>query len=222
MHAVKQAVVPLQTYGWQLTGEAGLQVPVPLHVGAGVNMLVVWSQRASPHGVPGGYMRQAPAPLHLPSVPQVCGSVTMQTPCGSETPAGTDLHMPCVPGPLQATQAPLHCPSQQTPSAHQPLKHCAGSVHGAPSGRRHFPPRQVSALLHIWPHWPQLALSPEVSVQPSEQQVCGAEHAPLPSQRHCVPTHWLFCVQAGTQVVCTHLPIMQAKPLVQTVMQSPQ
>jgi hypothetical protein len=43
-------------------------VPVPLQVRAGVN--VVPEQVAAAHCVPAAYSRQAPAPLHMPSVLQ--------------------------------------------------------------------------------------------------------------------------------------------------------
>jgi hypothetical protein len=53
----------------QLDIVAAWQVPVPLHVRAEVNVEPV--QLAAAHCVPAPYIRQAPPPLHVPSVPHV-------------------------------------------------------------------------------------------------------------------------------------------------------
>ena len=57
-----------QLYGEQGTVVAALQVPAPLQVLAGVSTFPL--QAAAAQTVPCAYLRQAPLPSQLPSVPQ--------------------------------------------------------------------------------------------------------------------------------------------------------
>ena len=66
-HVVLHAPVP-QAYGAQLDVVAAWQVPVPLQLRAFVNVVPV--HVAAAHCVPALYRRQAPLPLHVPSVLQ--------------------------------------------------------------------------------------------------------------------------------------------------------
>jgi hypothetical protein len=50
-------------------GVAARQLPLPLHERAGVCVTPV--QVSGAHIVPAAYRRQAPAPSHIPSVPQL-------------------------------------------------------------------------------------------------------------------------------------------------------
>jgi len=67
-HVVLHAPVP-QAYGAQLDVVAAWQVPVPLQLRAFVNVVPV--HVAAAHCVPALYRRQAPLPLHMPSVLQL-------------------------------------------------------------------------------------------------------------------------------------------------------
>lgn len=92
------------------------------------------------------YFLQAPLPSHLPSVPHVLGSDTVQSSRGSRS-ACTGLHWPLgkpVVAIRHATHLPLHGPSQQTPSLQFPEVHSAGSPHVIPFAlfATHFPARQ--------------------------------------------------------------------------------
>jgi hypothetical protein len=54
---------------------AGRQVPVPSHERGDDSVDPV--QLAVPHPVPAAYLRQAPAPLHLPSFPHDAAPMSM-------------------------------------------------------------------------------------------------------------------------------------------------
>ena len=52
-------------------------------------------QLASPHAVPTAYLRHAPAPLHLPSVPHAVDPMSMHCAAGlGAVPAATGTHVP--------------------------------------------------------------------------------------------------------------------------------
>jgi hypothetical protein len=69
---------PLHIEGAQLMGEPTTQVPLPSQVEAGVSA-PSW-QEAGRQVVPGVALVQAPAPLHLPFIPQLSGDSLRQTP----------------------------------------------------------------------------------------------------------------------------------------------
>jgi hypothetical protein len=68
VHVVRHAVPP-QAYGSHIDVVAAWQVPVPLHDRDDVSVEPV--QLSAPHCVPVPYRRQPPAPLQVPSRPQV-------------------------------------------------------------------------------------------------------------------------------------------------------
>jgi hypothetical protein len=89
-------------------------------------------------------LRQAPAPSHTPSSPQLSGAVAVQRPRGSATPAATKLHSPAAAGRLQDWQVPQLAASQQTPSVQKPLAHSLPALQGVPPPRsRQVPPWQT-------------------------------------------------------------------------------
>ncbi len=90
-----------------------LQAPLPSQFLAGVRVDLPVGQEAATHSVPAGYFWQAPAPLHLPSVPQLAAPVSGQRASG--VLFATGLQVPPLPCRLQATQAVLQAVSQQTP-----------------------------------------------------------------------------------------------------------
>ena len=73
-------------------------------------------QLAAPQAVPAGYVRHAPLPLHLPSVPHEVGPMSMHWLMDiGAMPAGIGAHVPTVPVRLHDTQAAAHPVLQQTP-----------------------------------------------------------------------------------------------------------
>ena len=124
-----QAKVPL----------GGTQAPLPLHRAGGVAVLVIEHEPAV-HTVPAGYVRQAPPPSHLPSVPQPDIAVTAHTARGSTVPAATGAQLPRLPATLHARQVPHDAVPQHTPSTQLPVAH---------SG----PSRQVWPAALSVPHW---------------------------------------------------------------------
>jgi len=117
---VRQAVVPhtkCPGQGW----EGCAQVPAPSQVPAGV--VVDPLQLALPQLAPALALRQAPAPLQVPSNPQ--GGLGAQRACGSALPAGTGWQDPAAPVRLQTWQLAQLAEEQQTPSTQLVLWHSA-------------------------------------------------------------------------------------------------
>ena len=73
------------------------------------------------------YSWQAPAPSHLPLVPQLAAPLSWQVLRGSEFPAATIVHLPIDPASAQLRQPPVQALSQQTPSTHCPDLHSPGA-----------------------------------------------------------------------------------------------
>ena len=151
--------VPLQfSYGEQLTAPAGVQVPLPSHISAGVAEPL--EHDAAAHDVPAAYNWQCPLPSQLPSSPHVEAAWTVHWPAGAAVPAVMFAQVPVaepVSAIVHATQVPVQAVLQQTPPTQKPLEHWRSS-----------PP------VHAWPfacaatHWPDalqywLALSQSVS-----------------------------------------------------------
>jgi hypothetical protein len=95
------------------------QVPSPSQNPADVNVDPL--QLAEPHAVPRATVRQAPAPLQVPSNPH--GDLATQRPCGSVAPTATGAQAPAIPATLQAAQVPHDGDPQHTPSTQLPLAH---------------------------------------------------------------------------------------------------
>jgi hypothetical protein len=106
------------------------QVLLALHIAAGVSVEPV--QLAATQVVPAAYLRQAPLPLHEPSVPQVAIPWSVQLPNGS-CPAGTDAQVPAVPVSAHDAHPPAHAVEQQTPCVQKLCAHSLAIAQGWPS-----------------------------------------------------------------------------------------
>jgi hypothetical protein len=137
---VLQAVAP-QVNGTQLDDVTVWQVPVPLHVRAGV--AVVPEQDGATHCVPATYRRQAPAPLQVPSLPQVAAPASVHWFSGS-APAATLVHVPSVPASAHDLHVAVHAVAQQMLWAQMPLAQSPLAVHAVPLERfTQAPPAQM-------------------------------------------------------------------------------
>jgi hypothetical protein len=96
-----------------------VQLPAPSQVPAA--LAVAFVQLGAPQLVPALVLRQAPAPLQVPSKPQ--GGAAAQPWCGSAAPSGTGPQVPALPVRLQTWQLPQLGAEQQTPSTQLPLSH---------------------------------------------------------------------------------------------------
>ncbi len=179
------------------------QTPAPSHVRAGVNVDTVhdWPTQV----VPASQRRQAPAPSHVPSNPQLSVDSCMHSLPGS-VPAVTGRHWPSaapVIAAAHALQLPVHAVSQHTPSTQLPLAHSEPAAHTVPLvfGATHVVPTQalpgaqsatdVHDVLHVVvPH----AYAPH-------DVVLAVWHVPAPSQ-----------VLAGVCVVPLHDAVPQLVP----------
>jgi hypothetical protein len=134
--------------------------------------------------VPATNLRQAPAPSHVPSVPQVVAPLSAHWPSGS-WPVGTIEQMPCVPARPHDRQMPLHSVLQQVPCSQMPELHSAAVVQAPPSG---FLPQlvamQVLGAVHsssfehtVW----QAPFAPQMNG--AHDCVTGVGHLPSASQR---------------------------------------
>jgi len=84
-----------------------------------------------PHARPGAYSRQAPAPLHDPSVPQVFAPESAHWFSGSVL-AGMAVQTPRFPVRAQDVQIPVQEPAQQTPCWQEADAHSALAAQSAP------------------------------------------------------------------------------------------
>jgi hypothetical protein len=121
----------LHAKGEQPRGAGGTQVPAAVHVEGPVYEFR--SQPWAAQKVPTRYLRQAPAPSHLPSVPQDSGPWSAHVPWGSAAPGPTFVHFPIDEGSAQLWQGPVQEVPQQTPSTQKVLAHSAPVAHGWPS-----------------------------------------------------------------------------------------
>jgi hypothetical protein len=116
------------------------QVPVPLHVRADVSVVPV--HVAATHCVPAAYSRQAPLPLHMPSLLQLAVPRSAQLFSGS-WPFGTLVHAPTVPASAHDWQPP-QAELQQTPWAQKPERHSPPAPQATPTAFfAQLPPMQV-------------------------------------------------------------------------------
>ena len=114
------------------------------------------------------YLRQAPLPSHLPSVPHDAAPVSLHLPWGSMAPRATFLHWPSELCSEQLWQAPVQAVSQQTPSTHWPELHCAAVVQGEPIN---FLPHDPFTQTLGATHWASVV---QVFTQPSPRHMKGA------------------------------------------------
>jgi hypothetical protein len=96
-----------------------LQLPAPSQLPADV--AVVPLHDCAAQFVPDGAVRQAHAPSHVPSKPQIGAGV--HPPWGSLAPTVTGLQAPAAPGTLQEEQVEQLAEEQHTPSTQLPLSH---------------------------------------------------------------------------------------------------
>ena len=89
-----------QSLGAQLAVPRSAQVPAPSQV-LGFCDFFLMLQVAAWQGVPALQRRQAPAPSHAPSRPQLEAGAAVQPPCGSVAPTGRLAQAPTKPGTLQ-------------------------------------------------------------------------------------------------------------------------
>jgi hypothetical protein len=109
----------------------GVQVPLPLQNDAARAPSA--TQLGPAHWVVVGYSRQAPAPLQVPSWPQLLAGWVLQRLPGSTPPAGTLPQVPARPGRLQLWQVPVQPLLQHTPWAQKLLAHSSARAQIAPS-----------------------------------------------------------------------------------------
>lgn len=98
--------------------------------------------------VPAGYLRQPPAPSHLPSVPQVEAPISRHIVRGSAAPATDIVHLPTEPASAQLRHAPVHAVLQQTPSTQCWFKQSPSMEQACPST---LGPQLPVATTHAWP-----------------------------------------------------------------------
>ena len=133
VHVVRHAVPPvLQVYFPHEPVVGAAHAPAPSHRRAGVNVEPL--QVAAAHTVLLTYLRQAPAPLQVPSLPQVdAAAIGHCDATRGAAPAAIGEHVPTFPVRVHAPQPPSHALSQQTPLMQNPLAHWLPDVHEVPS-----------------------------------------------------------------------------------------
>ena len=129
--AAQAPVVESQVKGAQMTVGPAVQVPWPSQtrppLTAGPSQEPRW------HIVPRTKLRQAPAPSHVPSRPQVEGSDAGQTlALRGAPPAGTNAQIPWDPALLQDLHVSVQALLQQTPSTQNPLAQSPPHPQAAP------------------------------------------------------------------------------------------
>jgi hypothetical protein len=187
-----------------MNGEQGrvvpptLHRPLPLQVFASVSVEPAAGHMGGAHWVPATCLRHAPAPSHLPSLPQVEAGDTPHVPLGSVAPAPTGEQVPSVADSRHETHGPSHAVLQQTLSRGEhtrPAPHSAVALHCAPLGLRPHDPLMHVAL------GAQSALAVQVERQTAAPQangkqevMAGTVHTPAPLH---VPWPVKFTVPAG-------------------------
>jgi hypothetical protein len=119
-HAPKQSCFFVShENGTHSLASPGAQVPAPSHVLTFVTAAP--SQVPGTHTVPLTYLRQAPSPSHVPSLPHVATSDFAHVDgARGGKPAGTNEHTPIDPATSQRLHVSVQAPSQHTPSTQKP------------------------------------------------------------------------------------------------------
>jgi hypothetical protein len=187
------------------------QVPEPVHLGAGLWLLLL-AQVALPQVWLLGALAQVPPDVHLPVFPQaLSGSITHMA---SEVSAATLLQVPIEPGTLQLLQAPVQVLLQQTPSVQlRPVAQSPVSEQSPPlpTPAPHFP------LAHVLPE----AHSGPLPVQELKQSVplplhtYGAQATVFPTTQLPVP------LQVETVVVTPPTQRLAAQTFVESYLRHP-
>ena len=137
-------------YAPQEEAVAAWQVPAPSQVRGGVAFPAL--QVPPAQVVPAGQSAQAPAPLHIPVMPQLVASLPAHSLSGSvpitigaQVPSAT-LVLACE----QAMQLPAHAWSQQRPSTQFPLTQSVATEQADPIcwGGVQWPPMQLLPSAH--------------------------------------------------------------------------
>jgi hypothetical protein len=161
------------------------QLPSPSQNAASESALAPAGQAAARHTVLVPHFRQAPAPLQLPSLPQLLSAEGAQPPWGSPPPEGTLLQVPSDPGTAQLLQVWPQAVPQHTPSTQKPVVHSGPSLQLLPVGL--VPQRPLaSQRLGGW-HWP-LSLQELKQSVPSLLQTKGAQAAVAPATQVPAPS----------------------------------
>jgi hypothetical protein len=117
--------------------------------------------------VPMTYLRQAPCPSHVPSLPQlstlVLGHVEAER---GVRPAGTNEQVPIEPGTSHRLHVSPHALSQQTPSTQNPDWQSALQPHASPLTARAPPSAQTGFTPGPLPAVPPRSLLPATSFFP--------------------------------------------------------
>jgi hypothetical protein len=213
---VRHASLEAQVYAPHDAGTTIRQVPPPLQVRAGI--VASPPQLAFAQTVPLAYRRQAPAPSHVPSFPQLAAPSSAHWLSGS-APAGTSMHWPSLPAIAHERQVPLHAVAQQTPVTQKPEAQSLAAAHAAPGGfgpqlpfTQAAPPTQSALLV-------QLARQPSpaaLHMYMPHESLAALPHAPSPTQRAaCVTVEPAQdCArQIAPAAYTAHAPVPSQKPL---------
>ena len=138
--------MPAVVSHWNATHDcvvAAAQAPAPSHSCGGLYVDPVHD--AATHCVPVTCLRHAPAPLHVPSLPQVDAAAAGHWPATTGgSPAETGEHVPL----LHAMHVPVHAVLQHTPCTQKP------DAQSAPTPDGHRPPMGILPQLmatHVLP-----------------------------------------------------------------------
>jgi hypothetical protein len=126
-----------------------MQVPVPLQREAAVSVPPV--QAGSLQITPAPYLRQAPAPSQVPSLPQLVMPWSSHSFRGSN-PASAGRQIPTPPCKAHELQGPEQSVAQHTPSKQKPLRQSSGAEQDCPlgsPGRRGPPPESETAVSRL-------------------------------------------------------------------------
>ena len=134
------------------------QTPAPAQVRCGVS--VDPTQVPAAHCVPAAQNRQAPAPLHMPSSPQVVDVVPAHWVAGvGAVPLATLLHVPTLPVIAHDLHVPVQAVMQHRPCAQIFELHSASAPQIAPIGfGPQLPPWQLlgatqsASVMHVVRH----------------------------------------------------------------------
>jgi hypothetical protein len=163
-----------------------LHVPVPLQVRAGVNELA--AHAASTQTVPAPYLRQAPEPSQVPSVPHEGLPASVHWLGGTGAcPAGITLHVPRLPGRAQDWQVPVQAVAQQTDWLQFPCRHSLPFAQAAPSD---FFPHCRAALHTLGLRHSVEAAVHDVKHAPAAPHTYGVQVDCVPGWHTPAPLHW--------------------------------
>jgi hypothetical protein len=176
--------LPQIRFPGQAPATTGLQIPEPSQVCAGVS--VEPAQLPGTHWVPATYVRQAPAPLQVPSVPQVEVDVVAHWEVGvGAWPVATGEQVPGLPLSAHDMQVPVQAELQQTPCAQNPEAHALARVQAAPGGSL---PQLMVVVLQVLGETQSVFEAQVVLQAPvphsngSHMAVVAARQVPAPSQ----------------------------------------